>query len=118
MFLVSRMQEEWHRTGDATAAVRNGLATTAGVITAAAAFMMVVFGGFVLSDTRMLQHFGLGLAVAIFLDAVVIRCLVVPSVMRLLGRHAWWLPRWLDRLLPRVVVEVDSPRPVAAVGVR
>ena len=120
VFLVSRMQEHWVRHGDAPAAVRHGLASTAGVITAAAAVMMVVFGAFVLSDTRMLQQFGLGLAVAIFLDAVVIRCLVVPSVMRLLGRHAWWLPGWLGRVLPRIVVEpgpgrpTDTPQPVAA----
>jgi RND superfamily putative drug exporter len=113
VFLVSRMREHWQRTGDARAAVRDGLANTAGVITAAAAVMMVVFGAFILSDTRMLQQFGLGLAVAIFLDAVVIRCLVVPSVMRLLGRHAWWVPRWLDRVLPPIGGSRGPGRPFA-----
>jgi RND superfamily putative drug exporter len=105
VFLMSRMHEQWRRTGDAVRAVREGLATTGGVITAAAAIMVVVFGAFVLSPSRMLQQFGLGLAVAVFLDAVVIRCLIVPAVMRLLGRHAWWLPNWLERVLPRIPLE-------------
>jgi RND superfamily putative drug exporter len=105
VFLVSRMHEEWRRTGDATRAVREGLATTGGVITAAAAIMIVVFGAFVLSPDRMLQQFGLGLAVAVLVDALVIRCLVVPAVMRLFGARAWWLPRWLDKTLPSVALE-------------
>jgi RND superfamily putative drug exporter len=105
VFLVSRMHEEWRRTGDAAGAVREGLATTGGVITAAAAIMIVVFGAFVLSPDRMLQQFGLGLAVAVLVDALVIRCLVVPAVMRLFGARAWWLPRWLDKALPRVALE-------------
>jgi RND superfamily putative drug exporter len=109
VFLLSRMREEWLRSRDPDVAVREGLATTGGVITAAAAIMIVVFGAFVLSPDRMLQQFGLGLAVAILLDALVIRCLVVPAVMRLLGVRAWWLPRGLDRRLPHVEVE----RPVA-----
>jgi RND superfamily putative drug exporter len=105
VFLVSRMHEEWRRSGNPVRAVREGLATTGGVITAAAAIMIVVFGAFVLSPDRMLQQFGLGLAVAVFLDAVVIRCLMVPAVMRLLGTSAWWLPRWLDRLAPHIPLE-------------
>ncbi|MBB4909567.1 MMPL family transporter [Actinophytocola algeriensis] len=105
VFLVSRMHEEWRRTGDATRAVREGLAATGGVITAAAAIMIVVFGAFVLSPDRMLQQFGLGLAVAVLVDALVIRCLVVPAVMRLFGARAWWLPRWLDKALPTVALE-------------
>jgi RND superfamily putative drug exporter len=105
VFLVSRMHEEWRRTGDADRAVREGLATTGGVITAAAAIMIVVFGAFVLSPDRMLQQFGLGLAVAVLVDALVIRCLVVPAVMRLFGARAWWLPRWLDKALPSVALE-------------
>ncbi|ASR38291.1 hypothetical protein BAY61_28480 [Prauserella marina] len=105
VFLVSRMHEEWRRTGNATLAVREGLATTGGVITAAAAIMIVVFGAFVLSSDRMLQQFGLGLAVAVLLDAFVIRCLIVPAVMKLLGERAWWLPRWLDKTLPEVALE-------------
>jgi RND superfamily putative drug exporter len=105
VFLVSRMHEVWRRTGDASLAMREGLARTGGVITAAAAIMIVVFGAFMLSPDRMLQQFGLGLAVAVFLDAIVVRCLVVPAVMRLLGTRAWWLPRWLDRVLPTIPLE-------------
>jgi RND superfamily putative drug exporter len=108
VFLVSRMHEEWRRTKDSALAVREGLAMTGGVITAAAAIMIVVFGAFVLSPTRMLQQFGLGLAVAVLLDALVIRCLIVPAVMRLFGVGAWWLPGWLDRLLPKVALERDA----------
>lgn len=117
VFLVSRMHEEWRRTGNATGAVREGLATTGGVITAAAAIMVVVFGAFLLSSDRMLQQFGLGLAVAVLLDALVIRCLVVPAVMRLFGTRAWWLPRGLDRLLPNIALEPGSyERERAAAG--
>ena len=108
VFLVSRMHEEWRRSGNAVRAVREGLATTGGVITAAAAIMIVVFGAFILSPDRMLQQFGLGLAVAVFLDAVVIRCLIVPAFMRLLGERAWWLPRWLDRVLPVIPLERED----------
>lgn len=100
VFLVSGMLEAWVKTGDATHAVREGLARTGGVITAAAAIMIVVFASFLLSGDRMLQQFGLGLAVAVLLDALVIRCLMVPAVMGLLGRHGWWLPAWLLRILP------------------
>ncbi|MFF7245709.1 MMPL family transporter [Embleya sp. NPDC008237] len=105
VFLVARIHEEWQRTQDAGHAVREGLATTGRVITAAAAIMIVVFGAFVLSEDRMLQQFGLGLAVAILLDALVIRCLIVPAVMRLLGRKAWWLPKSLERALPTIALE-------------
>jgi RND superfamily putative drug exporter len=105
VFLVSRMHEEWERTKDPVLAVREGLATTGGVITAAAAIMIVVFGSFVFAPDRMLQEFGVGLASAVLLDALVIRCLVVPAVLRLLGARAWWAPRWLDRALPSVRVD-------------
>ncbi|BCB90409.1 MMPL family transporter [Phytohabitans suffuscus] len=105
VFLLSRMHEEWERHHDAPAAIREGLATTGRVVTAAAAIMVVVFGAFLLSPERMLQQFGLGLAVAVLLDAVVIRCLVLPAVMHLLGARAWWLPRPLARLLPRLAIE-------------
>ncbi|MDQ3677707.1 MAG: MMPL family transporter, partial [Actinomycetota bacterium] len=103
VFLVSRMHEEWQRTGDAPAAIREGLATTGRVITAAGAIMIVVFGAFVLSPERMLQQFGLGLAVAILLDAFLIRCLIVPAVMQLLDQRAWWMPHSLARRLPRSI---------------
>jgi putative drug exporter of the RND superfamily len=105
VFLVSRIHEEWRRSRDAARAVREGLATTGGVITAAAAIMIVVFGAFMLSPDRMLQQFGLGLAVAVLMDALVIRCLIVPAVMRLFGARAWWLPAWLDRRMPHVALE-------------
>ncbi|MEV5437193.1 MMPL family transporter [Streptomyces sp. NPDC052682] len=100
VFLVSRIHEEWEHTGDHSHAVREGLAATGRVITAAAAIMIVVFAAFVLSPSRMLQQFGLGLATAILLDALVIRCLIVPAVMQVLGARAWWLPRALSRWLP------------------
>ncbi|MEU6421749.1 MMPL family transporter [Streptomyces spiralis] len=105
VFLVSRIHEEWTRTKDPSQSVREGLAATGKVITAAAAIMMFVFGAFVLSSDRMLQQFGLGLAVAILLDAVVIRCLIVPAVMQMLGKWAWWLPARLARKLPKVSIE-------------
>ncbi|MFI1830309.1 MMPL family transporter [Streptomyces sp. NPDC020412] len=105
VFLISRIQEEWESTGDPARAVREGLAATGKVITAAAAIMIVVFAAFILSPDRMLQQFGLGLAVAILLDAVVIRCLIVPAVMQLLGARAWWLPGPLAKVLPKVALE-------------
>jgi RND superfamily putative drug exporter len=117
VFLVSRIHEEWERTRDPSRAVREGLAATGGVITAAAAIMIVVFAAFILSPDRMLQQFGLGLAVAVLLDAVVIRCLIVPAVMRLLGRHAWWLPAALARRLPRVALERPEQDPGHREGV-
>jgi putative drug exporter of the RND superfamily len=105
VFLLSRIHEEWERLKDPALAVREGLAHTGKVITAAGAIMIVVFAAFVMDPDRMLQQFGLGLAVAILLDAVVIRCLIVPAVMQLLGRSAWWLPGWLRRVLPKVELE-------------
>ncbi|HEY3507669.1 MMPL family transporter [Kribbella sp. NPDC051137] len=108
VFLVSRIHEEWRRTKDATAAVREGLATTGSVITAAAAIMIVVFGAFLLSPDRMLKQFGLGLATAVLLDALLIRCVIVPAVLRLFGERAWWLPRALDRILPKIKLEDHS----------
>ena len=105
VFLLSRIKEEWHRTGDSHLSVANGLATTARVITAAAAIMVVVFGSFVLENDRTFKLFGIGLASAIFLDATVVRMLLVPATMELLGDRNWWLPRWLDRILPDIDVE-------------
>ncbi|MFC5261678.1 MMPL family transporter [Kribbella qitaiheensis] len=109
VFLISRIHEEWGRTGDAREAVREGLAYTGSVITAAAAIMIVVFGAFLLSPDRMLKQFGLGLAVAVLLDALLIRCVIVPAVLRLMGTRAWWLPRWLDRILPTIALEREEP---------
>jgi RND superfamily putative drug exporter len=105
VFLLSRMKEEYDRTGDNTSAVADGLASTARVITAAAAIMVCVFAGFVLSVDRAVQLLGLGLAVAVLVDATVVRLVLVPATMELLGDRNWWLPRWLNRLLPRVHVE-------------
>ena len=105
VFLLSRTREIWIETGDAQHAIREGLAHTGGVITAAAAIMFAVFGSFVLIPDRMLQQAGFAMAIAVLLDAVVIRCLVVPAVMRILGTKAWWLPRRLDRWMPQLHVE-------------
>ena len=105
VFLLSRIKEEYDRTGDNATAVAEGLATTARLITAAAAIMLFVFGGFVLSVDRALQLFGLGLAVAVFIDATVVRMLLVPATMELLGDRNWWLPRPLDRILPQLHIE-------------
>ncbi|ROT33037.1 MMPL family transporter [Micromonospora sp. HM5-17] len=116
VFLLARMHEEWTRHGDPTRAVTEGLATTGRVVTAAATIMVVVFGAFLFDPSRMLQQFGLGLAVAVAVDAVLIRCLTVPAVMHLLGRHAWWLPRWLERRLPHApLAHAPAPAPAEAV---
>jgi len=108
VFLLSRVKEEYDRTGDNELAVADGLAKTARVITAAAAIMVFVFGSFVLDANRSIKMFGFGLAVAVFLDATVVRMLLVPATMELLGDRNWWLPRWLDRLLPKIDVEGKS----------
>jgi RND superfamily putative drug exporter len=105
VFLLSRVKEEWNRTHDSHESVANGLATTARVITAAAAIMVFVFGSFLLESDRTIKLFGLGLSVAVLLDATVIRMLLVPATMELLGDRNWWFPRWLDRALPSVNVE-------------
>jgi putative drug exporter of the RND superfamily len=105
VFLLSRIKEEWDRTGDNGKAVADGLASTARVITAAAAIMVFVFGSFLLDSNRVIKLFGLGLASAVLLDATVVRMLLVPATMELLGERNWWLPKWLDRILPRINVE-------------
>jgi RND superfamily putative drug exporter len=105
VFLLSRVREEWHRTGDSRESVADGLAATAKVITAAAAIMVVVFGGFMLEFERAIKMMGIGLATAILFDATIVRMLLVPATMELLGDRNWWLPRWLDRLLPNLDVE-------------
>jgi len=108
VFLLSRVREEYIRTGDNGLAVADGLAATARVITAAAAIMIMVFLAFVLGPELVIKQIGLGLAAAIFIDATLIRMLLVPSTMELLGRANWWLPAWLDRLLPHVGFEGAS----------
>ena len=104
VFLLSRMKEEFDRTGDNGGAVADGLAATARVITAAALIMVCVFGAFVLGNDRQLKLFGLGLAVAVFVDATIVRMILVPATMELLGDRNWWMPKWLDRRLPRIDV--------------
>ena len=105
VFLMSRIHEEWEKSHDATEAVTRGLALTGRVITAAAAIMVTVFLSFMIGEDRIIKLFGLGLASAIFIDAVIIRSVLVPALMQLFGKSAWWLPAWLDRILPRLHVE-------------
>ena len=105
VFLLSRVKEEFDRTGDAKNSVADGLAATARVITAAAAIMVVVFGAFLLEDNRIVKLFGTGLALAVFLDATLVRMLLVPATMELLGKGNWWFPKWLDRIVPTLNVE-------------
>ena len=115
VFLLSRIKEEFNRTGDNTTAVADGVAATARVITAAALIMVCVFGAFVLGDDRQLKLFGLGMAVAVFLDATIVRMVLVPATMELLGARNWWMPAWLDRLLPQINVEGEhhtKPTPI------
>jgi len=105
VFLLSRIKEEYDRSGDNAQAVADGLAATARVITAAAAIMFCVFGSFVLGHERALKLFGMGLAVAVLVDATIVRLVLVPATMELLGDRNWWLPKWLERNLPTVHVE-------------
>ena len=110
VFLVSRMREEWVRRGDPTGAVTVGQAATGRVITAAASIMILVFASFALGDNVVIKQFGIGLAGAIIIDAFIVRTVLVPAIMHVLGRANWWLPGWLDRLLPQLNVEgVEAP---------
>lgn len=110
VFLVSRMYEEWLETGDNRRAVRVGLAETSRVINSAAVIMISVFLAFVLSGDRVIAMFGIALAAAVALDAFVLRTLLVPALMHLLGGANWWLPRWLDRHMPRISIEPPESR--------
>jgi putative drug exporter of the RND superfamily len=105
VFLLSRIREEYDRTGDNGLAVADGLAATARVITAAAAIMVCVFASFVLGSDRSIKLFGMGLAVSVLIDATIVRLVLVPATMELLGDKNWWLPRWLDRVLPAIHVD-------------
>jgi RND superfamily putative drug exporter len=109
VFLVSRMHEEYIKSGgDNKVAVRNGLAATGKTITAAALIMILVFGSFILGGERVIKEFGIGLAAGIAVDALLIRMAVVPSVMMMFGQANWWFPAWLDRILPRLSVDADD----------
>jgi RND superfamily putative drug exporter len=111
VFLLSRVREEYAKTGDAARSVADGLASTARVITAAALIMIVVFGSFVLEADRGSKLFGFSLALAVFLDATLVRMLLVPAAMELLGDKNWWMPKWLDRLIPHVAVDRPVTEP-------
>ena len=114
VFLLSRIREDWLDTGDAHGSVVRGLSATGRVISAAAAIMVAVFLGFATEVDVVVKQLGVGMAVAIVLDATVVRMVLVPATMTLLGRWNWWMPGWLDRLLPTIDVEVadlDDPRP-------
>ncbi len=106
--LLSRIRERYEQTGDTREAVVFGVSSTAGIITGAALIMVAVFGGMASGDLVMFQQIGFGLAVAIALDATVVRTLVMPATMALLGKYNWYLPRWLRRL-PKVEVEGGEP---------
>lgn len=111
VFLLSRVREEFRRTDDAGASVANGVAATARVITAAASVMVVVFLSFLLNDQRVVNLFGFGLAVAIAIDATLVRLVLVPAAMALADRRAWWIPQRLDRWLPRIALEPPTQDP-------
>jgi RND superfamily putative drug exporter len=108
VFLLSRVREEFLRRGDTSAAVTEGLSRTARVISAAAAIMVVVFGSLALSPEVFLKLIGLGLAAAVLVDATIVRLVLVPAVMQLLGDRNWWMPRWLDRIIPRAELEAPA----------
>jgi len=117
VFLLSRIREEFVRTGDSRGSVADGLALTARVISAAAAIMVVVFGSFIGETDRIVKLFGVGLASAVLVDATIVRMLLVPATMELLGNANWWLPKWLDRLLPKISVEGHALEPASEIPV-
>jgi len=105
VFLISRVHEAWTKTGDAHRSVAIGIGSTARVITTAAGIMIVVFTSFVLDPDPTVKMLAIGMAAAVLIDASIIRMILVPAVMSLLGRHAWWIPRWLDRIMPNLDIE-------------
>jgi putative drug exporter of the RND superfamily len=111
VFLMSRIHEEWESRHEASEAVTRGLALTGRVITAAAAIMVTVFASFMLGEDRIIKLFGLGLASAVLIDAVIIRSVLVPAIMQLFGKSAWYIPDWLDRILPKLHVEPSEGDP-------
>ena len=108
VFLLTQIQEHYKESGDARQAVVDGLASTGRVITSAALIMVCVFSSFILTDDAVIKQFGVGLSVAIAIDATVVRCLFVPAVMTLMGRAAWWLPAPIGRVLPKISVEGEE----------
>ena len=110
VFLVTRIYEEWHRRGNNREAVAHGLAATGRTITAAAAIMILVFGAFILGGQRIIDLFGVGLASAVLIDAVIVRSALVPALMLIIGDANWWLPDWLQGRLPHLRVEGATAR--------
>ena len=108
VFLLTQIKEHYMESKRPTRAVIEGLANTGRVITSAALIMVCVFTGFVLNGDPVVKQFGVGLAVAIAIDATIVRCLLVPAVMTLLGKASWWMPSWLGRRLPRISVEGEE----------
>jgi RND superfamily putative drug exporter len=108
VFLLTQMREHYAEYGDEKRAVIEGLANTGRVITSAASIMVCVFASFILSGDPVVKEFGVGLAVAIAIDSTLVRCLLVPAVMVLLGKKAWWMPKWLDRVVPHVSIEGEE----------
>jgi RND superfamily putative drug exporter len=100
VFIFARMREEYVRTGSPSAAITNGLQRTGHVVTGAALIMIAVFLAFAVSPFLTLRNFGVAQAIAVFIDAFIVRLVIVPSLMRMLGHRSWWMPRWLDRLIP------------------
>ncbi len=117
VFLVSRVREQWVKRRDASSAVADGIASTGRVISAAAAIMVCVFLSFMFGDERTLKEFGFGLAVAVLLDALVVRCVLLPAVLELLGKYTWWLPRRLDTALPDLDIEASMTISAFQIGV-
>jgi len=105
VFLVTRMQEEWHKSGDNRIAVRRGLAGSGKVVVIAATIMTAVFLSFVPTPNDTIKLFGVALASAVIIDAFLIRLIFVPSLMTLLGKVNWWLPKWLNKILPRITLD-------------
>jgi RND superfamily putative drug exporter len=116
VFLLSRVREDWLATGDAQGSVVRGLTATGRVISGAAAIMVAVFVGFALDPDVTVKMTGVGMAAAVLIDATLVRLVLVPATMSLLGRANWWLPGWLDRLLPDVRVEREPARALEPVG--
>ena len=108
VFLMTHVRERWQATGDPHQAVIDGLAGTARVITSAALIMVSVFCAFLINGDPNIKQFGLGMAAAVAVDATVVRCLLVPAIMSLLGRAGWWLPGWLERHLPHLSIEGEE----------
>ncbi|MFT4867263.1 MAG: RND superfamily putative drug exporter, partial [Ilumatobacter sp.] len=111
VFLLSRVREKYLATGDNDTSVIHGIAGTARVITSAALIMIAVFGGFIFGNDPTIKMFGVGLATAIFVDASIVRMILVPATMKLMGDANWWLPNWLDRLMPTIDMEGETSLP-------